>query len=178
MHNHYSRYLPYKTSYLAMLTLILTVFCFTTYALAFTEISLNKTSRLTLQGVSKVSDQNIDLQVNFLDEHTNSLAERQVLKSKLSNLRRQLLLLFNELTADHSLHFTCKKMSDSAHVCERQITWQNKIKASKHQYVASKERDKAVLEQLNLLLKTNAEFKLLFQAFKQAEEAYLAVVKD
>ncbi|MDT0595469.1 hypothetical protein [Glaciecola petra] len=106
--------------------------------------------------------------------HNNSEDNRHILRNKLSDLRHELMQLFNKHTPDQSLHFRCFQRSGvKTSRCQTQFTWEQQIKTTKEKDKLSAARDKAVFEQLKLLIKTNDRMRQVFTELKQTEQAYL-----
>ena len=101
-----------------------------------------------------------------------SATEIQTLYFNMQDQRTQVIKLFNQYTLDQNLHIACPKTSKHQH-CHTQLTWKNTIKASVEQTHLSALRDKAVFQQIKVLIKSKADFKQRFMAFKQAESNYL-----
>lgn len=112
-----------------------------------------------------------------LSFHNNSTDNHYILRNKLSALRLELMQLFNQHTPDESLHFSCpKSFRKKTEICQTQFVWHNRIEANNGEQKLSAERDKAVFEQIKLLLKTNGKFKQVFIELKQTEKAYLSML--
>lgn len=109
-----------------------------------------------------------------LSAYSNSESNRQSMLIKLNTLRYEVMRLFNQHTPNTSLHFSCStntKLNPTS--CDKQFTWKQKISASNSQRQESVRRDKAVLDQLKVLIRSNAEFRQIYNEFKQTEKAYL-----